>query len=74
MATSEQMNTIRARAVNVVSREMMEEGVNLSHAQADEIGADGLDWLAQRLGLSVQETCDGVECSPADDDGEAEVD
>jgi len=74
MATTEQMNTIRVRAINDEARAMMEDGVDLTHAQADEIGADGLDWIARRLGLSVQETCDGVECSPADvgesDDGE----
>lgn len=48
--------TIRARAYNDAARAMERYGVRLTHAQADDLGADALDWLRSRLGLRVYET------------------
>lgn len=63
-ATETQLATIRARSINATARAMMVDGITLTHAQADELGDDGLAWIADRLGLSVVETDIGVECSP----------
>lgn len=63
-ATETQLATIRARRFDAAARAMMASGVTLTHAQADELGDDGLAWIADRLELSVIETADGVECTP----------
>jgi hypothetical protein len=63
--TREQYDTVAARAYNDCAREMQREGVVLTHAQADRLGIEALDWLRTRLGLRVEETAEGVECSPA---------
>lgn len=63
-ATDTQLATIRARRIDDNARAMMVDGVTLTHAQAAELGDDGLAWIADRLGLSVVETDIGVECSP----------
>lgn len=63
-ATATQIETIRARRVDDVAREIMRSGVTLSHEQADALGGEALAWMASRLSLSVTETDAGVECSP----------
>ena len=63
-ATEAQLATIRARRVDATARAMMVDGVTLTHAQAAELGDECLDWIADRLGLSVIETDIGVECTP----------
>jgi len=62
--TEDQLNTIRDRALNECAREMMRDGVDMTHAEADELGVLSLDWLSDRLGLRVVETDAGVECVP----------
>ena len=62
-ATETQLATIRARRVDATARAMMVEGFTLTFAQADEIGDEGLAWIAWRLSLRVIETDVGVECS-----------
>jgi hypothetical protein len=64
-ATETHLATIRARRIDDTARAMLREGVTLTHEQADELGDDGLAWIASRLGLSVVETDLRVECSPA---------
>jgi hypothetical protein len=63
-ATSQQLDTIRARAVNDEARAMMARGVTLTHEQADDLGEEALGWIGGRLGLNVRETDRGVECTP----------
>ena len=63
-ATEAQIEQLRKHAVNDVTREIMRDGVLLSHDQADELGEEVLGWMGGRLGLSVKATDRGVECSP----------
>lgn len=61
MATKEQMAAIRAQRVDSVARRMMQHGVSLTWAQADEIGDEGTGWLRTRLGLVGTSSDNGVE-------------
>jgi hypothetical protein len=63
-ATEAQIEQLRARAVNDVTREIMASGIRLTHEQADELGAEVLGWMKGRLGLNVKATDRGVECTP----------
>ena len=63
-ATETQIIQLRARAVNDVTREIMADGVLLTHAQADELGEETVSWIGGRLGLDVRATDRGVECTP----------
>lgn len=63
-ASDQQISTIRARAINDEARNMMADGVNLTHAQADDIGVQAIAWIENRLGLNVTETDSGIECTP----------
>lgn len=63
-ATREEIDTIRARRVDDVARNIMRTGIMLTHRDADALGDDGLDWIRQRLGLSVTETERGTVCQP----------
>jgi hypothetical protein len=75
-ATATQIDQIRLRAANDVTREIAQHGLVLTHEQADDLGEESLAWLGGRLGLSVEETDRGVECTPPvhnvgrDEDGE----
>jgi hypothetical protein len=51
MATTTEMETIRARRVDDEARRMMRAGVTLTWAEAAEIGDEGVDWIRRRLGL-----------------------
>jgi len=62
--TDEQMEALRAMAVNDCTRRLARNGFKLTHAQADALGVDVLDWIDSRLGLRVVETDSGVECTP----------
>lgn len=42
---------------------MMTAGVTLTHAEADDLGDEAMGWLRDRLGLSVEETSEGVVCT-----------
>lgn len=64
-AREEQLDALRRQAVNDVTREIMHEGVLLTHEEADDLGEEVLDWMEYRLGLNVTETDAGVECRPA---------
>lgn len=66
MATRDEMQTIEARTYNDTAREMAAEGVTLSYAQSDRIGAEGVAWLERRLCLRCAETDTGLECEPSD--------
>lgn len=65
MASREEMQTIRSRAYNDTARAMQAEGVELTHRQADDLGDEGLDWLRDRLGLTVTADDSGVTAEPA---------
>lgn len=60
-ATEHQIAGIRCRAVNATTLAIAEQGIVLTHEQADALGCEAIDWLRNRLGLRVQETSDGVE-------------
>mgnify|MGYP003406173510 FL=1 len=62
MATQIQIDTIRARRVDAIAREMMAYGVGLTHEQADDLGDEAIDWLRTRLGLVVRTTDVAVVC------------
>lgn len=63
-ATETQIEQLRKHAVNDVTREIMAHGVLLSHDQADDLGEEVLGWMGGRLGLNVEVTDRGVQCSP----------
>lgn len=63
-ATDAQIEQLRLRAVNDVTREIMAHGIMLSHDQADDLGEDTMAWISGRLELHVQSTSDGVLCIP----------
>lgn len=60
MATTEQIETIRAQRVDDTACAMMRDGVTLTWEQADALGDDVLDWIERRLGLRVETTHAGV--------------
>lgn len=64
IATDDQLTQIRLRAVNDVTREIMSTGIRLTHEQSDALGEEAIEWIGVRLGLNVQETDTGVECTP----------
>lgn len=64
IATPAQIEAIRLRAINDVTRDIMARGVNLSHEQAAELGQETIGWLYGRLMLNVSTTEDGVVCVP----------
>lgn len=57
--------SIQARRVDSAAREAMTTGFNLTHEQATELGDEAMDWIRDRLGLTVTETDRCVECRPA---------
>lgn len=63
-ATETQLTALRAHAVNDVTRQIMADGIVLSHEQADELGEETLGWIGARLGLNVTETDTNVLCTP----------
>lgn len=58
------MAAISAQAYNVITRNIQEWGIFLSHDQADTLGEAGLAWLHDRLGLSLSTTDEGVSGKP----------
>lgn len=58
---SSQLARLSAHAVDSVTRAIMADGIDLSHAEADELGEETLDWMRARLGLTITETDAGVE-------------
>lgn len=67
MATRDQIETIEHRRIDDTAREMMRAGLQLTWAQADEIGDAGAQWLRDRLGLVHEKDDRGVTYRPADD-------
>ena len=61
-ATEDALAALRSRAVNAVTREIMADGIRLSHTQAADLGDETMAWIKGRLGLSVTTTDRGVEC------------
>lgn len=59
----EQLDALAARAVNDVTRAIMRDGIDLSHDEADDLGEETLAWMRSRLGLTITETSEGVECT-----------
>jgi len=62
--TKAQMDTIEHRQMNDVTREMLDDGVTMTHDESDEIGAAGRGWLRTRLGLIMASTDEGVSFYP----------
>ena len=61
-ATETQIATIRARRVDNVARDMMANGVMLTHDQAYDLGDEAMGWLSSRLGLRINAAESGVMC------------
>ena len=57
-----QLDALRARAVNDVTRAIMATGITLTFGQVDDLGDETMAWIGSRLGLSVTTTDRGVEC------------
>lgn len=64
IATAAQLQQIKLHAVNDTTREVAAGGIYLTHEQADELGAEMLDWMHDRLGLRQDEEFGGVRCTP----------
>lgn len=63
IATATQIEQLRLRAVNDVTREIAAQGIRLTHDQADDLGAEVVDWMRTRLGLSIETTDRGVDAT-----------
>lgn len=63
-ATDTQIEQLRRHAVNDVTREIMTNGIMLTHDQADDLGEEVVDWMRTRLDLRIRSTDRGLECSP----------
>ena len=63
-ATETQIAALAARRVDATTREIAETGITLTHEQADDLGAEVLDWMRSRLDMVVTETDRGTECAP----------
>lgn len=61
-ATDAQVEQLRARAVNDVTREMMAHGVTLTWEQADSLGTETIDWMCGRLLLNTTDV--GITFTP----------
>ena len=53
MATEEQIEQIRRRAYSATTRAMERTGFALTYDQADELGAEAISWVRDRLGLRI---------------------
>lgn len=62
--TETQIAALAARRVDATTREIAERGIVLTHEQADDLGAEVLDWMKSRLDMVVTETDRGTECAP----------
>lgn len=49
----DQINSIRARRVDDATEDLMAYGARMTHAQAEELGEEAVDWLSSRLRLSL---------------------
>ena len=57
-----QLDALRSRAINDVTRAIMATGITLTFGDVDDLGDETLAWIGSRLGLSVTTTDRGVEC------------
>jgi len=57
-----QLDALRARAINDVTRAIMADGITLTFGDVDDLGDETMAWIGSRLGLSVTTTDRGVEC------------
>lgn len=55
---------LRLMAVNDVTRAIAVEGIELTYDEADDLGEVVLDWMHNRLGLTISETDEGVVATP----------
>lgn len=55
---------LRLMAVNDVTRAIAAEGIELTYDEADDLGEVVLDWMHNRLGLTISETDEGVVATP----------
>lgn len=63
-ARTAQIEQLRCMAVNATTRAIAADGIELTYAQADDLGEVVLDWMTSRLGLSISETDSGVVATP----------
>lgn len=47
---------LRDHAVTYLTRAVARDGITLTHAETDALGADTLDWMRSKLGLHIQWT------------------
>ena len=64
IATEAQIKQLRAHAVNAITNEIAANGITLTHAQADDLGEEVMNWMQGRLMLDVVETDRGTICTP----------
>jgi len=57
-----QLDALRSRAINDVTRAIMADGITLTFGDVDDLGDATMAWIGSRLGLSVTTTDRGVEC------------
>lgn len=57
-----QLDALRSRAINDVTRAIMADGITLTFGDVDDLGDETMAWIGSRLGLSVTTTDRGVEC------------
>jgi len=60
-----QLDALRSRAINDVTRAIMADGITLTFGDVDDLGDETMAWIGSRLGLSVTTTDRGVECRVA---------
>ena len=58
----DQLDALRSRAINDVTRAIMADGITLTFGDVDDLGDETMAWIKNRLGLSVTTTDRGVEC------------
>lgn len=60
------IESIRARRLDDATRAAAEQGLRLTHSEADDLGAEAIEWAARRLGLRVITDDAGVSLAPRD--------
>jgi hypothetical protein len=63
-ATKRQVEQLRLRAVNDVTRNIAKSGIMLSWTQADAVGNDCMQWMSDRLDLRNETNDDGFSFIP----------
>jgi len=71
--TKAQMDSIDHRRIDDTTREMMVDGVTMTHDESDEISDAGHSWLETSLGLVSESTDEGMAYSPRPEWSEEDI-